>query len=165
MTPVILIDTFTSVEAMYVNDERRRRSGEMDFGACWRERVKTLADCWRISFIHDTHEFYANNARTNETRILGRLPADLGDNAPYDVAEGILAMWEDAIWTEGLPWAKHRIEMSCAAAWRDVESLPDGERERDPDEYSMDAEAHDEGRAFERENEEPNPYHGTDSDE
>ena len=119
---------FANSEAFYAADERRRFSGEMDFGACWRERVKTLADCHRVSFIRDTHDFYAENSRTGTVELLGTLPPDLGDNAAYDVAEGILAMWEDAMWTEGLPWARHRITMSCAAAWRDVESLPDGAR-------------------------------------
>ena len=49
--------TFRDIESFYAADERRRYSGERDFGFHW--RGEDPAERWHVGYVQDTGEVYA----------------------------------------------------------------------------------------------------------
>ena len=47
------LPTFPSVDALYVDDERRRRSPEWDYGVFWAPSPEDRWPRWRVSWIVD----------------------------------------------------------------------------------------------------------------
>lgn len=56
--------------AEWIEEETRRRSGELDFGVWWRVGEQDYPR-WRVSWIDDTGELYAREAGTDRYVILG----------------------------------------------------------------------------------------------
>jgi hypothetical protein len=118
-----------NLDAFYAADERRKRSGELDFGVMWTARPRETWPTFRVSFIRDTREFYAYSHRDGSFEILGTLPEILpwmSEKAvdPYADAEIVMSGWVEEIHRGGLPWARERIRSACVEAWRDVEARP-----------------------------------------
>ena len=73
---------FKDVEALYADDERRRYSGESDYGVWWKSRgvapqlhvgsspamttIRGGKGNYRVTWIHDTGEFYVVEAGTEK---------------------------------------------------------------------------------------------------
>jgi hypothetical protein len=67
-------DTFPTLEAFYSADERRRRSGELDFGVWWRDG--STWPTYRVSWIEATGELYAiAQAGSRRVEVLGHFGA------------------------------------------------------------------------------------------
>ena len=73
------LPTFPSVDALYVDDERRRRSPEWDFGVHWRLSPEVSWPRWRVSWIVEPGDVYATEAfGTMRVLLLGKV-APLGE--------------------------------------------------------------------------------------
>ena len=68
------LPTFPSVEALYVDDERRRRSPEWDFGVHWRATLEQWWPRWRVSWIVETGDLYAFCTGAPRVLLLGNVP-------------------------------------------------------------------------------------------
>ena len=69
------LPTFPSVDALYVDDERRRRSPEWDYGVFWAPSPEDRWPRWRVSWIVDTGDLYAaEQAGAGRVLLLGNCP-------------------------------------------------------------------------------------------
>jgi hypothetical protein len=110
---------FPSVEAFYRDDERRRFSGELDFGVWWfdaRDRCP-----WRVSWVEQTGDLYAIRLAPAEMISTTEGVVILGGNesGPLRVLavvedeeelERRLRGWPDAIGSPGsLEWVVRKV--------------------------------------------------------
>lgn len=103
------IQEFTGEEEFYADDERRRRSVEIDYGAEWKDENQDGP--WRVSYIQDTGEIYA-------LKISGGVKGPLlllGQIGPrnHREADRLLEGWENRNLREAdLAWIRERTA-SC----------------------------------------------------
>lgn len=71
---------FDSLEEFYADDERRRTSGEADYGNYW--TYTGWNGLWKVSYVHNTGEVYCNRytsdgfEQTKPVEILGVVEPD-----------------------------------------------------------------------------------------
>lgn len=102
---------FPSTEAFFAADERRRRSGEMDFGVWWRDGTFNVT--YRVSAVRDTGEIYAIAMRSGpgvhegDIELLAQgLPVD----DDYAEAERILDGWVEICGqADSLQWVRNQL--------------------------------------------------------
>lgn len=100
------LETFRSLEEFYSADERRRFSGEADYGLYWWDGPQGYSDTWRVSAIAETGEFYAIQEQCYrrpyperpQVVLLGSFEAKSGPQrgdrvAWYEDADRILEGW------------------------------------------------------------------------
>ena len=98
---------FGGIEEFYAADERRRRSGEADYGARWGPGRS------RVSYVHATGEVYAEGGRVV---ILGTVPPDPLPALYYKTLDGLLAGWPEAMMRgETLDWIRSRLTSGTGA--------------------------------------------------
>ena len=102
-------NTYPSLEAFYAADERRRRSGEADFGIWWTDGAPWPR--FRVSYVRATGEVYAlmqGNGGTVE--VLGIVPPDedVPEGLYYRTLDRILAGWADQR-PPRLSWMRDRL--------------------------------------------------------
>lgn len=95
-----------SIEAFYAADDRRRLSGEADYGVHWRQDPRQPWPTWRVSYIRDTGEVYAA-APGGPVELLGTVPPDDQPHY-YATLDAILEGWPDAH-RQGLDWVRGRL--------------------------------------------------------
>lgn len=105
---------FDSKESFYADDERRRLSGEVDFGVYWRWFDGAEFPTWRVSYIRTTGEVYAIENRSRQVVLMGAVPPDDpedgGDQRYYRTLDGLLEGWADACGRgETLGWILERL--------------------------------------------------------
>lgn len=117
------MSAFSSVEAFYRADERRRRSREYDYGVWWRKGATT----YRITWVVDTGELIAVRMGPHRTSAPIRIaPAEVGiamlAGDPLDVTvlaivadevvvERLLDGWDDAcMGPDSIDWIAGRLE-------------------------------------------------------
>jgi hypothetical protein len=97
--------TFADEEAFFRADERRRRSGESDYGVWWRDELGAV---WRVSFVHATGEVYALHQGPPTMTPMGRdlvmVSASAGVDGPLLVLAAGLTEAETEARLEG--WAE-----------------------------------------------------------
>ncbi len=112
---------YDSLEAFYAADERRRRSGEADYGVWWTD-VWSLP-CWRVSYIQATGEVYAVEGSGGRVEVLGVVPPDPADDGAaypygdkrvqqtyYRTLDRILAGWPEHCGEPGgLQWVRDAL--------------------------------------------------------
>lgn len=100
---------FDTLEGFYTADERRRRSGEVDFGVWW--TLPNSHVTWRVSWVADTGELYAVASHHTGGRELG--PVRLCGVFPTrQLVEEVLEGWAERCGPGGLAW----LQRICAAA-------------------------------------------------
>ena len=92
--------------AFLLDDERRRRSDEVDLGATW--RAAGSSDTWRLAWLRDTGEVYVCR---NDSVVGGgtcvQVLAVVADEREVDaLLEGWQAAREDE---DGLAWLRERV--------------------------------------------------------
>ena len=98
-------------QAFHTADPRRRQSGEIDFGATWREQGS--ADAWRVAWLRDTGELYrcradAYDGSCSDVTVLAVLAED--------AVEQVLDGWREAReGDDGLGWLGERMRLLAAA--------------------------------------------------
>lgn len=100
--------TFPSIEAFYAADERRRRSGEADYGVWWQDEDPLFR--YRISYVQATGEVYRvaclPNTEEWPVEVLAIVPPDEGGFF-YKTLEGILEGWADHCGPpDGIAWVR-----------------------------------------------------------
>ena len=98
---------YLNLQAFYDGDERRRRSGEADYGVNWTQYGHPFRR-WRVSYVHATGEVYAVQFG-GQVEILGRVPPD-ERGLYYQTLDTVLAGWADGY--KDLGWVRERL-----AAW------------------------------------------------
>lgn len=120
---------FASLEEFYEADERRRHSGEADYGIFWWDGEQGYSDTWRISVVAVTGEVYAMRAQAfrgdrverSQVVLLGKvagdhdrpatMPADSERPHPtYVVSDRILEGWNLVCGeSRSLQWVLDRV--------------------------------------------------------
>jgi hypothetical protein len=96
---------FQSLDEYYEDDPRRERSGELDYGVQWTERMQIFPR-WRVSWVEATGEFYAYNELNNDD---GRLVV-IGIAATREDAERVMEGWDEECGKSGsLNWIAHQL--------------------------------------------------------
>ena len=94
---------FSDINHYYAQDERRRNSGEVDFGVMWREEAARWPT-YRVSWVMDTGDFYAvcqGGPRAGEVEHLGRA-------AGRELAERVMDGWAE-VEPMMLTWVRERM--------------------------------------------------------
>ena len=107
---------YPNIEAFYSEDERRRRSGECDYGVWWRGDVSIPT--YRISYVQATGEVYAIQLTSgyDAAEVLAVIAPDEGD-IYYRTLDRILEGWPDQCGEIGsLSWVRERLEAAIAEA-------------------------------------------------
>jgi hypothetical protein len=108
------------IEGFYAQDERRRHSGELEFGRDWRDAgVRS-----EVSWVEDTGELYVMREPT--AAVTGSGAGDLelvpmsehqlgvevlGVVVGHDAIGAVMSGWEDAMRRDdGIAWLRDRIE-------------------------------------------------------
>lgn len=101
---------YANIEIFYSADERRRRSGESDYGCHWRDSVAPYPQ-YRVSYIQATGEIYAVQlGGKGHVEVLGKVPPDEEDPY-YKTLDCILKGWADVCGTKGnLDWVRKCLE-------------------------------------------------------
>lgn len=99
--------TYESTEAFYAEEPARIHSGEVDFGVHWHDAAATIWPTYRLSWVRDTGEFYAEclaGPRRGQVELLGRV-------LTRAAADATLEGWahQDSML---LDWARARISSS-----------------------------------------------------
>lgn len=94
------LERFVSLEEFYSADERRRHSGEADYGIYWWDGLQGHSDTWRVSAVAQTGEIYAELEHVLREPYPEFAPVVLlgtfeiqGADYPYEDADRILAGW------------------------------------------------------------------------
>lgn len=99
---------FASVEEFYAADERRRYSGECDFGCFWRGFWN--GPLYRISAVKNTGEIYAVRLVAGDAGGKVEVLAAGLTSGSYDDAELLLDGWSDRCGeADSLVWARDRL--------------------------------------------------------
>lgn len=94
---------FRNIDAYYAQDDRRRFSGEVDFGVIWREGDEPWPN-YRVSWIEATGDIYAVCfGGPNKRRI-----EHLGNVERRDAIEALLEGWAE-IEPPTLDWVRERL--------------------------------------------------------
>ena len=106
------VSTWVDELAFHAADRRRRTSGEVDFGATWREAGSN--DAWRLSWIRDTGELYLCRAdgydgSCTDVQVLAVVSAEAEVDALLD---GWRDVRDDP---DGLGWLSGRVSVLFAA--------------------------------------------------
>ena len=123
------LPVFPTIEDYYAADDRRRRSGEADYGCHW--RLEGWTGAWRVSYVHATGEVYAvylgrtlpagGRAGDGPVFLLGVVPPDPiaeGDRRSlyYATLERVLDGWPDRCGEpDGLRWIKETLARATSA--------------------------------------------------
>jgi hypothetical protein len=117
------VTRFPDIAAFYAMDERRERSGEMDFGVWWSDRERSGPPNHRVSVVADMGEVYAINMTDGTVELIGTIVVNTEpgivsaddrwgpSNAVYKQAEKVvLRGWVDHIHTpRSLEWVRQRV--------------------------------------------------------
>lgn len=108
-------DRFPSMAAFFAADDRRRLSGESDFG-CWWLGGNLNRTTYRVSAVKDTGEIYivrlSQGLRDEPAGEVELLAVGLTVGS-YDDAERLLSGWAEACGTAGsLDWIRGRFTPS-----------------------------------------------------
>ena len=104
--------TWPDEPAFWADDERRRRSDQLDLGATWRWAGSN--DAWRLAWVRDTGELYlcradGHDGSCTDVSVLAVLPAE------PDV-DALLAGWRDhRTEPDGLSWVLRRTAQLAVA--------------------------------------------------
>ncbi|MDP2661332.1 MAG: hypothetical protein Q8R28_11455 [Dehalococcoidia bacterium] len=97
---------YANLEEFYAADERRRRSGEADYGLYWVQDGQRWPR-WRVSYIKATGEVYGVELPHGRVEVLGVVPPDDG-RIYYRTLDKLLAGWADH-WDMPLSWVRERL--------------------------------------------------------
>ena len=107
---------YLDIEAFYSDDERRRFSGEADYGCHW--RMGEIRESWRVSYVRETGKVYAvrlGGGFAGPVTVLGVVLADpvpdkLYGPLYYQTLENLLEGWTGRMHEhDGLEWVQQRI--------------------------------------------------------
>ena len=104
--------TWPDEPAFWADDERRRRSDQLDLGATWRWAGSN--DAWRLAWVRDTGELYlcradGHDGSCTDVSVLAVLPDE------RDV-DALLAGWRDSrTEPDGLSWVLRRTAQLAVA--------------------------------------------------
>lgn len=115
--PAYVRQMFRTLEAFYEDDERRRVSGEADFGVHWLDGRNRR---WRVSYVRNTGEIYAYCPLSagDCVLLLGTFPPDNEDEGVtwrrrrvwYRSLDAALAGWADECGQpSSLNWIAQRV--------------------------------------------------------
>lgn len=93
-------DKFESIDAFYDADERRRYSGEIDYGVMWRSAEDSRRTC-RVSLVEKTGEVYALASGCS-----GEPVEILAEGISEAACEDLLARWGEQ---DDLEWVRARL--------------------------------------------------------
>lgn len=125
------LPVFASIEDYYATDDRRRRSGEADYGSHW--LLDGWSGKWRVSYAQATGEVYAvylgappagGRAGDGPVFVLGIIPPDPvpeGDRRSlyYATLERVLDGWPERCGArDGLRWVKDTLAASGCGGGR-----------------------------------------------
>jgi hypothetical protein len=116
------------IEQFYAQDERRRRSAEVEFGTDW---FDAKGNRYELSWVEDTGELYAMLELVPEADSwtpfgdieVEKLPVDrlvvtvVGNIPSRDEAERVLEGWQEEMGKpDGISWAAERLRSQGVAA-------------------------------------------------
>ena len=110
---------FHSIEDFYTDNPKRRHSGEADFGAHWRNGRRpdsNFTPRYRISYVEETGELYAEEHRSGAVFLVGVVPSEdinhTGEERYWEKLDReILKGWsmQCARNDYGIQWVKERL--------------------------------------------------------
>lgn len=109
------MERFASLEEFYESDERRRLSGEADYGIFWWDGEQGYSDTWQVSAIAATGEIYAKRVEAyrrdplelSQVVLLGKVDSS---NPGYVRSDLVLEGWNLVCGeSRSLQWAIDRV--------------------------------------------------------
>lgn len=93
---------------IFFADERRAKSGEIDFGVWWRDGSEYPT--YRVSFIVDTGELYALDMQETNAELIGVIEGANEEDRRATV-EAVLEGWADKCGQlNSLSWVRRRVK-------------------------------------------------------
>jgi hypothetical protein len=110
---------YESLRDFYADDDRRRLSGEADYGVHWKLGNNAFPR-WRVSYVHETGEVYAVAlvpGSRDQVVVMGVVPPDEDGVTYYDTLDKILHGWEHECGKPGsLDWVMSRLSAVLPSA-------------------------------------------------
>ena len=108
--------TYRTLEEFYAADERRRQSGEADYGVNWTMGMTQVVRArYRVSYVRTTGELYSVKSDGGNVTILGTFPPDEAGPGEiyYHSLDAVLEGWpEQGGQPGGLQWVRDRLAQS-----------------------------------------------------